>query len=75
MNITKTQLVAIIKEELTGLNGEYEPYSVENLGKLLSAAEEGAEVLIKHYRTGDLYEVYEAYTTDEGAVVITVRER
>tara|TARA_R110002020_G_scaffold28777_1_gene91339 strand:- start:54 stop:281 length:228 start_codon:yes stop_codon:yes gene_type:complete len=75
MNITEARLKQIIKEELSNLNEEYDRYSVENLGKLLSDAEEGAEVLIKHYRTGDLYEVYEAYTTDEGAVVITVRER
>ena len=75
MNITEARLKQIIKEELSSLNEEYDRYSVENLGKLLSDAEKGSEVLIKHYRTDDLYEVYEAYTTDKGDIVITVRER
>jgi hypothetical protein len=113
MQITKTQLAEIVKEELNEVYSEKqrrwacaqtgddfkgerslnkaeaeemckgpmkerfepEPYSVGNLSGLTAEGDPEAEVEIIHRYGSAPFDIYEAYTTDDGRVVITVQER
>ena len=77
MKITKEQLKQMIKEELSTLDERFEPepYSAGNLSRLAAEADPEAEVEIKHRYATDPFDIYEAFTTDDGRVVITVQER
>ena len=76
MKITKERLKEIIKEEAQRLNERFEPepYSVGNLRGLAAEGDHEAEVQISH-RYGTEYDIYEAFTTDDGRVIITVTEK
>ena len=79
MKITKSQLKELIKEQLSTLGERFEPepYTVGNLRGLVhpdAGSDHEKEVEIRH-RYGTEFDVYEAYTTDDGRVVITVTER
>ena len=76
MKITKERLKEIIKEEAQRLNERFEPesYSVGNLRALAAEGDHEAEVQISH-RYGTEYDIYEAFTTDDGRVIITVTEK
>ena len=77
MKITKAQLKQIIKEELSTLGERFEPepYSVGNLRGLAAEGDPEAEVEIKHRYAVDPFDIYEAFTTNDGKVIITVQER
>ena len=76
MKITKERLKEIIKEEAQRLNERFEPepYSVGNLRGLAAEGDHEAEVQISH-RYGTEYDIYEAFTTDDGRIIITVTEK
>ena len=77
MKITKERLKEIIKEEAQRLNERFEPepYSVGNLSRLAAEGDPEAEVEIRHRYGSTPFDIYEAYTTDDGRVIITVQER
>ena len=77
MKITKTQLKQIIKEELSTLDERFRPspYSVGNLSGLTAEGDPEAEVEISHRYGTVPFDIYEAFTTDDGRVIITVQER
>jgi len=76
MKITKAKLKEIIQEELSTLNERFEPepYTVGNLRGLAAEGDHEAQVEISH-RYGTEYDIYEAFTTDDGRVIITVTDR
>ena len=77
MKITKKQLKQLIKEELSSLDERFEPepYSVGNLRALAAEGDHEAEVEISHRYGNTPFDIYEAFTTDDGRVIITVTER
>ena len=77
MKITKERLKEIIKEEAQRLNERSEPesYSVGNLRALAAEGDHEAEVEISHRYGREPFDIYEAFTTDDGKVIITVTER
>ena len=77
MKITKERLKEIIKEEAQRLNERFEPepYSVGNLSRLTAEGDPEAEVEIKHRYATAPFDIYEAFTTDDGRLIITVQER
>ena len=76
MKITKERLKEIIKEEAQRVNERFEPepYTVGNLRGLAAEGDHEAEVQISH-RYGTEYDIYEACTTDDGRIIITVTEK
>ena len=76
MKITKERLKEIIKEEAQRMNERFEPepYTVGNLRALAAEGDHEAEVQISH-RYGTEYDIYEAFTTDDGRIIITVTEK
>lgn len=76
MKITKERLKEIIKEEAQRVNERFEPepYTVGNLRGLAAEGDHEAEVQISH-RYGTEYDIYEAFTTDDGRIIITVTEK
>jgi hypothetical protein len=75
MKITKSQLKQVIKEEFSTLKEGYESYKVGDLINLLAEADPEAGLAIRHRHAADPFEIYEAYTTRDGQVIITVQER
>tara|TARA_R110002074_G_scaffold282215_1_gene453724 strand:+ start:17 stop:253 length:237 start_codon:yes stop_codon:yes gene_type:complete len=77
MKITKERLKEIIKEEAQRLNERFEPepYTVGSLRELAAKGDPEKEVQIKHRYGSTPFDIYEAYTTDDGRVIITVQER
>ena len=51
-----------------------QPYTVGNLRGLAAEGDHEAQVEISH-RYGTEYDIYEAFTTDDGRVIITVTDR
>ena len=73
MKITKEQLKQMIKEEL--LKEGHIPRKVGDFINLLAEADPEVELVIKHRYATDPFEIYEAYTTEDGQAIITVQER
>ena len=62
-------------EDQALLRENYTPYKVGDLINLLAKASPEAELAIRHRHAAGSFEVYEAYTTRDGKVIITVQER